>query len=334
MQQRRARQTEMINAAIYGLGRWGRTLVDSVQGRSNVIRFGAAVVRTPGAHREFADAKGFLVTGDYETVLTDPSIDAVVLATRNSDHAGQVLRAAAAGKHVQVEKPFTLTKESAEAVAKACAEAHVTLAVAFNRRFRPAVIDFKNAVATGRIGEVLHVECQFSGPTFLRTPADSWRALRDENPAGGMSPRGIHALDLMIDAFGEVAEVCALSERRAVGIPVDDTTCMLLRFATGVTGYLSTIMATGDYWRVNVMGTKGWAELPTEHRLIVGDLDRIVEDRTYEAIDIEKAELECFARSLAGGPPFPVTTAQAIHGVAVHEAIARSAQEGGWVAVE
>jgi len=325
----------MINAAIYGLGRWGRTLVESVQGRSNVIRFTAGVARTPARHRDFAGAKGFLVNGDYEAVLTDPAIDAIVLATRNSEHAGQVLRAAAAGKHVYVEKPFTLSRESADAVARACAEAGVTLAVGFNRRFRPAVIDFKSAIDKGRIGDMLHVEGNFSGPTFHRTPADSWRAARDDNPAGGMSPRGIHVLDLMIDAFGEIAEVCAVSERRAVSIEVDDTTFMLLRFRSGVTGYLSTVMATGDYWRVTAMGTKGWAELPTEHRLVVGDLDRIVEDRTYEAIDIEKAELESFARAISGGAPFPVTPAQAIHSAAVHEAIARSAAEGGrWVEVE
>lgn len=324
----------MINAAIYGLGRWGRTLVESVQGRSGVIRFGAAVARTPGRHRGFADEMGFLVSGDYEAVLADRGIDAIVLATRNSDHAGQVLRAAAAGKHVYVEKPFTLSKESAEAVARACSEAGVVLAVGFNRRFRPAVIDLKSAIDKGRIGDVLHVECHFSGPTFLRTPAESWRALRAENPGGGMSPRGIHCLDLMIDAFGEIGAVCAVSERRAVAIEADDTTFMLLRFKSGVTGYLSTIMATGDYWRVAVMGTKGWAELPTEHRLVVGDLDRIVEDRTYESIDIEKAELETFARAIAGGAPFPVTAAQAVHGVAVHEAIARSAaEEGRWVEV-
>lgn len=323
----------MINAAIYGLGRWGRTLVRSVQGKSGVIRFGAGVARTPGNHRDFAESMGFVVNGDYEAVLADPAIDAVVLATRNSEHAGQVLRAAAAGKHVQVEKPFTLSKESAAAVARACGEAGVTLAVAFNRRFRPAVIDFKSAIEKGRIGDVLHVEGNFSGPTFHRTPAESWRAMRDDNPAGGMSPRGIHVLDLMIDAFGEIESVCAVSERRAVDLEVDDTTFVVLRFKSGVTGYLSTVMATGDYWRVTAMGTKGWAELPTEHRLVVGDLDRIVEDRSYEQIDIEKAELEAFARAISGGPPFPVSPAQAIHGVAVHEAIARSAGTKGWVAV-
>lgn len=323
----------MINAAIYGLGRWGRTLVESVQGKSGVIRFGAAVARTPGNHRDFADSMGFPVSGDFDAVLANPSIDAVVLATPNSEHAGQVVHAAAAGKHVHVEKPFALTRESAEHAAHACTSAGLTLGVGFNRRFRPAVIDMKAMIANGRIGDVLHAECQFSGPTFHRMPADSWRAMRSENPAGGMSPRGIHSLDLMIDVFGEIASVFAISERRAVELDVDDTTSMLLRFGSGITGYLSTVMATGNYWRVHVAGSKGWIELRTEHRLIVSDLDKVIEDRSYEQIDIEKAELECFARAIAGGPAYPVTPAQAVHGVAVHEAIDRSVREGDWVAI-
>lgn len=323
----------MINAAIYGLGRWGRTLVESVQGKSGVIRFGAAVARTPGNHRDFADSMGFPVSGDYDAVLANPAIDAVVLATPNSEHASQVVQAATAGKHVLVEKPFALTRESAEHAAQACANAGVMLAVAFNRRFRPAVIDMKAMIANGRIGDVLHAECEFSGPAFHRTPADSWRATRAESPAGGMSPHGIHCLDLMIDALGEVASVFAISDRRAVGLEVDDTTSMLLRFRRGMTGYLSTIMTTGKYWRVHVAGTKGWIELRTEHRLIVSDLDKIIEDKSYEQIDIEKAELETFARAIAGGPAFPVTPAQAVHGVAVHEAIDRSVQEESWITV-
>lgn len=323
----------MINAAIYGLGRWGRTLVQSVQGKSKEIRFVAGIARTPESHRDFGDEMGFPVGDDYAAVLADPAVDAVVLATPNSQHADQVMQAAAAGKHVQVEKPFTLSRDSAEAAVRACQAAGVTLAVAFNRRFRPAIVDLKRMLADGRIGAPLHVECQFSGPTFLRTPAESWRALRAENPAGGMSPRGIHSLDLMIDAFGEVAEVCAVSDRRAVALEVDDTTSMLLRFASGMTGYLSTILATGEYWRVHVSGTEGWIEMRTDHRLIVSDLDKVVEDKSYEPFDIERTELEAFARAIEGGPPFPVTVAQAVHSVAVHQAIDRSAREGGWVPV-
>src|SRR5215467_4317224 len=94
----------MIRAAILGLGRWGRSLVTSVQGKSREIRFVAAHTRT----REAA-----------EPFCREHSIDAVVLATPHTLHAEQVERAVAAGKHVFVEKPITLTRASAEAAVAA-----------------------------------------------------------------------------------------------------------------------------------------------------------------------------------------------------------------------
>jgi len=71
----------MIDAAIVGLGRWGRTLVEAVQGASSRLRFTRAVVRRPGAHLDFAAKQGLAIAEDLATVLADPSIDAVVLAT-------------------------------------------------------------------------------------------------------------------------------------------------------------------------------------------------------------------------------------------------------------
>lgn len=319
----------MMNAAIYGFGRWGRTLVDAVQGKSEAIRFTAGVAHTPDRHRDYAAEKDLSLTGDYDAVLGDPAIDAVALATPHSMHAEHVRRAAAAGKHVYVEKPFTLTKASAEEAAKACADANVTLAVGFNRRFRPAFQDMKAMIAEGRIGDILHVESQHSGPTFYRTPADSWRAVRAENPAGGMAARGIHNLDLMIRLCGEIGAVCAVSERREVPIDVDDTTAMMFRFAGGATGYLGTSMATGNYWRIHVFGSAGWIEMRGEHALAVSDLDEVVEEKSYDPTDTIRTELEAFAAAAAGGEPYPVTPEEAVHGVAVHEAADRSARAGG-----
>lgn len=64
----------MINAAIIGLGRWGRTLVGSVQGKSDRLRFSRAVVRSLESHRSFAEAAGLALTSDFEKVLVDSGI--------------------------------------------------------------------------------------------------------------------------------------------------------------------------------------------------------------------------------------------------------------------
>ena len=71
----------MINAAIVGLGRWGRNLVDSVQGRSDAIRFVAGAVRDTAKSEAYAREKGFPLYNSYEKALADPKVDAIVLAT-------------------------------------------------------------------------------------------------------------------------------------------------------------------------------------------------------------------------------------------------------------
>ena len=110
----------MINAAIVGLGWWGKTLVEAVQGTSDVVQFVAGTTRTMSPDvQAFADAQRLTLAANYEALLADPNIDAVVLATPHSVHAAQVIAAANARKHVFCEKPFALTKADAEAADKA-----------------------------------------------------------------------------------------------------------------------------------------------------------------------------------------------------------------------
>ena len=98
----------MITAGILGLGRWGRLLVDSVQGKSDHIRFTAGTTRTPRKARAFAKENGLHLCADYAELLARPDVDAVFIATPHSQHFDQIIQAAKAGKHVFCEKPFTL----------------------------------------------------------------------------------------------------------------------------------------------------------------------------------------------------------------------------------
>ena len=111
----------MIKAAIVGLGWWGKTLVEAGEG-SDVIRFVAGATRTVSPEIvTYAGSKGVRLAASYDALLTDPAIDAVVLATPHSMHASQVIAAATARKHVFCEKPFTLTREEAEEAVAAVA---------------------------------------------------------------------------------------------------------------------------------------------------------------------------------------------------------------------
>jgi predicted dehydrogenase len=98
----------MIRAAIIGLGWWGRTIVETVQGKSDRISFVAGNTRTRAKAEEFCRDNKIELRDDLDSILNDPRIDAVVYTTPHSQHEEHIRRAAQAGKHVCVEKPFTL----------------------------------------------------------------------------------------------------------------------------------------------------------------------------------------------------------------------------------
>src|ERR1041385_8631863 len=127
----------MINAAIVGLGWWGKTLVESAEG-SDFIRFVAGATRTVSPEtKAFADIHNLRLAENYEALLQDSNVHAVVLCTPHSMHTQQVTAAAAAGKHVFCEKPFALTKSDAERSVEATRKAGVALGLGYNRRFHP-----------------------------------------------------------------------------------------------------------------------------------------------------------------------------------------------------
>lgn len=318
----------MLNAAIVGLGRYAERLVASVQGQSDKLRFVAAATRPGSDGSAFAQRFGIGLAPDFGAVLARPDVQAVVLATPHSLHAEQVEQAARAGKHVFVEKPYTLTRESAEHATAACRASGVTLAVGFNSRFHPALVELRRLASSGALGTILHVEGQISGPPASAgsREAGHWRTLRTEHPAGGMTGKGIHLVDLMISLCGPVGSVFAHSERRAIGMDMDDVTAMLFRFRGGASGYLSTLLATAPCWRLQVLGTAGWAEVRELDTLTVRTLDGKPQERRHEASDTRRAELEAFADAVAGVAPYPVTPEEAIAGSAALEAVDQSAR--------
>jgi predicted dehydrogenase len=236
-------------------------------------------------------------------------------------------RAAAAGKHLFVEKPFTLTKASAEQSIAAVRKAGLVVSAGHNRRFLPSIAELQRRIETGALGQTLHAEATFSGNSGLVSKPGMWRAGLADNPAGGMTAMGIHMVDTLIDLFGSIDEVYAQSFRQAVDIEIDDTTSILLRFENGKSAYLGTFNATGRIWSLRVFGTKGWLEIRHQSELIFRNLEGEEEVVDFGDTDIERAELEAFADTVANGADYPVSDAEAIHGVAVLEAIAASAAQ-------
>ncbi|MEI9804224.1 MAG: Gfo/Idh/MocA family oxidoreductase [Pseudolabrys sp.] len=324
----------MLRAAICGAGHWGTRLIESVAGKSGKFGFASIVSRDPAGKGPLAARFGLAVTALYADVLADPKIDAVVLCTPHSQHAAEIVAAAKVGKHVFVEKPFTLTREDAEAAIAACKAAGVTLMVGFNRRYAPAYIEMTRRIAAGEIGQVRHIEGQFSGPPSYQIEPDNWRSNQFESPGGSMTARGVHVIDSMVHIAGLIDTVFAFSGRLQLAIDVDDTTACLLRFKSGVTGYLGTLHATSAFYRIHVFGSKGALEMRGETELIASDLAGKVERLTLDAADKERAELEAFADAVASGVKFAIAPQEIVNTVAVMQAVAASSRSGKAVTID
>lgn len=326
-----------VRAAIVGLGRWGRSLVNAVQDKTDAIEFVAAHTRTRASAEDFCREKKIPLRDRFEDILSDRTIDAVVLATPHSQHAAQVMAAIAAGKHIHVEKPLTLDRPSAEQVVAAAKKAGIVLAVGFNRRFHPSVVEIRKRLASGQLGQVMSMVATHTTSTGQFIAADNWRAQPDEAPGGAITAVGVHSIDHMIEFGGAVRDVLVTTGRYIPG-PSDDTTNIMLRFKNGATGLLFCSVATATTLSFTLFGTKGLAEfskpnlsrfrfVPTSTVAPTGPVtappDEIIDS---EGFDMLNAELVEFGRCIAEKRPYPVKIEQVLHGMSVFDAMVKSAK--------
>src|SRR5580700_5968152 len=124
----------MIDAAVIGLGRWGKSIVEAVQGKSRRLRFIRGVSKEPELVADFAKTHGFALSTEFSDAVADPRVQAVFLATPHSLHVAQISAVAAAGKPVWCEKPLALTRAEAERAIAAVTEAKVAFGLGNNKR--------------------------------------------------------------------------------------------------------------------------------------------------------------------------------------------------------
>jgi predicted dehydrogenase len=316
----------MLSMGIIGLGGWGRRLVGSVQGKSDRLRFTAAASGSSGTAKPFAEQHGLTLHADVASLLADPTIAAVVSAGPAGLHASHALQALAAGKHVLAVKPMAVTKADGDALAAAAARSGRLLALGYDRCFYPNVQELRRRVAAGELGHLVHAEGDFCADRYRDLSPDSWKAAAGQVTPGSL---GDHILYLMIALLGPVAEVTVAATRQVTkALPLADATAMLLKFRGGQTGLISAIGVTADLTRLHVFGDAGWAEMRGMTELTLQRLSGAAQSIPSQAIDAQRVELEAFADAVAGRAEFPVPLAEAVHGVAVLEAMAKSAASG------
>lgn len=324
----------MINAAIVGLGWWGRNHVTACQG-SDRLTFTRAVDIAPDNVRDFCDEQDLSLTDSYDEVLADPDIDAVVLVTPHSMHADQIVAGAKAGKHVLTEKPFSLKKADGERAANAMKEAGLTLGIGHNYRYGPAVQEIKRIIDSGDLGEIHHIEANLSHQGQIGI--EGWRRSAEQAPTGGIVHFGAHMIDIMCWYGGPMREVYAQLESRILEADVGS---VLVKFENRTTGYLADLMTTPATMHLHVMGSEGWARAQTwmdTNKVTTcfgagkpeesGGHTEEIELPARSVIEQVRANDENFAAACEGKEEYLFTPDEMAHTAAVHEAIARSAAE-------
>lgn len=330
----------MIKAAVIGLGWWGRLIAETLKD-SDKIEVVCIAARTPSKHQDFADKTGIELRQDYDEILADPNVEAVILCTPHSLHEKQVLSAIAAGKQVFCEKPLGLTKASVLKMVNAAEAAGIQLGIGHERRFESSMEAITKHVKSDAFGVAMHAEANFSHSILVGVDADSWRGSLKEAPAAGMTGMGVHLTDLFISMFGKVEKLCAHTAQRVLPLPTGDIVNVQFKFESGATAFLAAISATPYYGRFTVFGDKLWVEArDTAHPQHGGETqivscgpDGEQSVQTYPARNAVKANLHEWADAVAGKAPYRFTNAEIIENVAVLEAISKSIETGGWVNV-
>ncbi|MDH3500517.1 MAG: Gfo/Idh/MocA family oxidoreductase [Acidimicrobiia bacterium] len=321
---------EALRVGSIGLGSWGGMLADKA--RLAGIEMVGGFARNAEGRDAFVQTHGGRAAGSLDELLSDADIEAVIIATPHSTHADLVVAAADAGKHVFVDKPFTLTVAEARRAIAAADAAGVVLQVGHNRRRQPATRRLKQMVDDGELGMIHYAEANLSYPKGLN-PRSGWRGDPSESPAGGMTGLGVHMADNLNYLLGRPARVAAFS-RRVIGVGnLDDVTHATVEFESGVLASLGTAMVIPDIARTAVWGTEAaaWNEVDGEHFYMqrVGEKDRT--EQPVETLDTVRDELEEFAVNVRTGSRPETGGPEALEAVVVLEGVVESAATGNVV---
>ena len=178
---------------------------------------------------------------DLDAMLADAAVDAVFIASPNSLHAQHGIKAAAAGKHVLVEKPMTTTLEDSVALVQACRSRGVKLGVGFELRCHPGHVTARRQVAQGTLGTITMAQAQWGfGVRGQETPEPRtglrqwWMQPEMIGGAAAIMGTGVHTIDLLRFLLGqEVTEVAALTNGQTPDQPLETIAALNLRFSGG-----------------------------------------------------------------------------------------------------
>ncbi|APG88449.1 gluconokinase / oxidoreductase domain (plasmid) [Sinorhizobium americanum CCGM7] len=249
---------------LIGLGMAAAPHAKSLLDLQERVEVAAAYSPTRARREAFAQTYGFPTCDDAETIFADPPIAAVMVLTPPNTHLDLVRRAAAAKKHVLLEKPLEITPERAKALVELAEQAGIKLGIVLQHRFRPVSEALAELIEEGRLGEIVSASARLHNwrpQSYYDQPG---RGTRARDGGGVLLTQAIHTLDLLISVAGLPEEVRAFAATSKVHrMETEDLAMAGIRYANGAIGTVSatTCAYPGFPDEIDVIGTRGMARL-------------------------------------------------------------------------
>jgi predicted dehydrogenase len=323
-----------VGVGLLGYGAIGRDHAASIAATGG-LRLAAVCDINPERRESAAREWSVHMYPDQDSMLDDPDVGLVVVGTPPSAHAGPVLAAIRAGKHVVCEKPFAISVAEADEMIDAAASHGRVLTVFQSRRWDPDYVAMRGAVRSGRIGEPFYMESFIGG---FEHPCDFWHS-HEPISGGTIYDWGSHYFDWILRLFDDRVQTVAAQAHKRVWHDVtnDDQVRVDLTFAGGAqASFLQSAIAMARKPKWYVLGTDGaivadWSEasVPADFPARLTVYRSSGEEKLTLGAREEHGFYRTLADHLAWGEPLAVTAEEARRNVAVMEAATQSIKRGG-----
>jgi predicted dehydrogenase len=334
-----------VKVAIVGLGRWAKVLTRAIS-KSDKLKIVAGYGRSAEKRETFQAEMNVPSAASMEAILSDPSIEGVILTVPNEQHLPMAELVAKARKHVYTEKPIASSLAEGLQIAGLEKKYGITVTVGHSARLMGGIRRIREAIEKGELGRVAFIEANFSNNRALELTPKTWRWYKDRAPGGPLSQLAIHMFDVLHYLGGEVVEASSIASKLSpVGAEVDDQSMTLLKFADDKVGYVGSCWTSPGIFSVRVFGSAGlihyeidfdtWDtpdQLHNNSTLYIqrgknGYAKR--EELKVPESDMFRAELEMFAGSCRSGKSNELSAYNGNVAVAMVYAALRSIEENG-----
>ena len=318
-----------LRVACIGMGWWSDVLADAIQ-RSGKLEILSCYTRSEEKRKSFAAKYRCRPALSYEEMLADGQIEAIINTTPNDVHLATTRAAAAAGKHVFLDKPIANSISDGRAITEACRKAGVVLALGYQRRRESHFRAIKQRIDDGVFGKLVNAEANISRDRLGKVDLTSWRYQAAAMPGGVMLQIGIHYIDVLEYLIGPIHAVRGQLAQLVLPGDNPDVASLILEHDNGALSTLNASYASAsEYYLMNVYGKDATAYYDLHNGLrLLKRGESVPVAVTCANNDTLVEELEEFATAVRGQGEHEVGGEYATISLAVVRAGILSAREG------